>query len=424
MFALVTARNAWTPLGALHPAGVSGRVGTSGLLSRGSPPRVGRIPWEVPNREPIVTQSRMTKCSGGPVRSRCLTQALGEVSDLTPSRLPVLPLAALIAALGMVGCGDTPTAPSSVAEVPTSVDSLRQFSGTVELATPTVMDLSLRIQSRSASTTPVFPTFFATLFAQETSTVTGTYTIETTPPRMGDVSGTLTGASFLTAGHFDGVFTEDTGGCVASRQYSGPVTAAGVRWTAGNTLQGCPSAPFATLGTVELTASGATAGGTPPPDPEPDPDPDPGQVFALTVTLGGTGSGTVTSNPSGIDCGTDCEEGYPEGTVVTLTPTPLAGSTFAGWTGDGDCSDSQLSMEAARSCTATSTSAPRGGEHSPSRRLVAEPATSRRSQRESIVVAYAARRLPKAPRSPSTRFLQPARRSRDGVVTQTAVTAR
>ena len=275
------------------------------------------------------------------------------MSDLTPSRLPVLPLAALIAALGMVGCGDTPTAPSSVAEVPTSVDSLRQFSGTVELATPTVMDLSLRIQSRSASTTPVFPTFFATLFAQETSTVTGTYTIETTPPRMGDVSGTLTGASFLTAGHFDGVFTEDTGGYVASRQYSGPVTAAGVRWTAGNTLQGCPSAPFATLGTVELTASGATAGGTPPPDPEPDPDPDPGQVFALTVTLGGTGSGTVTSNPSGIDCGTDCEEGYPEGTVVTLTPTPLAGSTFAGWTGDGDCSDSQLSMEAARSCTAT-----------------------------------------------------------------------
>ena len=40
MFALVTARNAWTPLGALHPAGVSGRVGTSGLLSRGSQVRI------------------------------------------------------------------------------------------------------------------------------------------------------------------------------------------------------------------------------------------------------------------------------------------------------------------------------------------------------------------------------------------------
>ncbi|HLC15311.1 MAG TPA: hypothetical protein VJL89_03685 [Thermodesulfovibrionia bacterium] len=55
--------------------------------------------------------------------------------------------------------------------------------------------------------------------------------------------------------------------------------------------------------------------------------------YNLTVTKAGTGSGTVTSNPAGISCGTDCTEAYNSATVVTLTATPLAGSVFAGWSG-------------------------------------------------------------------------------------------
>ncbi|MGI8822848.1 MAG: InlB B-repeat-containing protein, partial [Acidimicrobiia bacterium] len=55
--------------------------------------------------------------------------------------------------------------------------------------------------------------------------------------------------------------------------------------------------------------------------------------FMLTVSKAGTGSGTVTSNPAGVDCGTDCTEAYVSGTSVTLTATPVAGSTFAGWSG-------------------------------------------------------------------------------------------
>jgi uncharacterized delta-60 repeat protein len=62
----------------------------------------------------------------------------------------------------------------------------------------------------------------------------------------------------------------------------------------------------------------------------------------LTVTTSGTGAGTITSTPAGIFCGTSCSHSYRYGTAVTLTATPAAGSSFAGWsgacTGTGTCS--------------------------------------------------------------------------------------
>jgi len=75
--------------------------------------------------------------------------------------------------------------------------------------------------------------------------------------------------------------------------------------------------------------------------------------YTLTVSKSGTGSGTVTSSPSGIDCGSDCSESFNQGTSVTLTATPDAGSTFGGWSGDADCSDGVVTMNANRTCTAT-----------------------------------------------------------------------
>ena len=77
------------------------------------------------------------------------------------------------------------------------------------------------------------------------------------------------------------------------------------------------------------------------------------QQFTLTVTKAGTGSGTVTSFPVGINCGSDCSESYDQGTSVTLTATPASGSTFGGWSGDADCSDGVVVMNANKACTAT-----------------------------------------------------------------------
>lgn len=56
-------------------------------------------------------------------------------------------------------------------------------------------------------------------------------------------------------------------------------------------------------------------------------------AHTLTVTPAGSGAGTVTSNPSGIDCGATCSQGFDVGASVTLTATPAAGSRFGGWSG-------------------------------------------------------------------------------------------
>ncbi|MGE0822515.1 MAG: hypothetical protein AB7G75_22315 [Candidatus Binatia bacterium] len=61
------------------------------------------------------------------------------------------------------------------------------------------------------------------------------------------------------------------------------------------------------------------------------PLPPPSELFSLTVLV--QNKGTVTSNPTGIRCPTDCSETYPSGTTVTLTARPDAGRKFIGWSG-------------------------------------------------------------------------------------------
>jgi uncharacterized repeat protein (TIGR01451 family) len=75
----------------------------------------------------------------------------------------------------------------------------------------------------------------------------------------------------------------------------------------------------------------------------------------LTITPTGTGGGTVTSDVGSINCGTTCSDSFASGTVVTLTATADPGSTFTGWSGDADCSDGSVTMDASKGCTATFT---------------------------------------------------------------------
>jgi hypothetical protein len=69
--------------------------------------------------------------------------------------------------------------------------------------------------------------------------------------------------------------------------------------------------------------------------------------YTLTVGTAGTGTGTVGVSPK-----KDC---YPNGTVVTLTEKPAAGSTFAGWSGaaSGDAASVKITISGDTTVTAT-----------------------------------------------------------------------
>lgn len=76
--------------------------------------------------------------------------------------------------------------------------------------------------------------------------------------------------------------------------------------------------------------------------------------FQLAVSRTGTGSGLVSSQDGGIDCGSDCSESYDEGYTVTLTATPGEGSVFGGWSGDvtGPDNPIKIVMDSDKSITA------------------------------------------------------------------------
>jgi hypothetical protein len=82
-----------------------------------------------------------------------------------------------------------------------------------------------------------------------------------------------------------------------------------------------------------------------------------GTGYNLTVTRHGTG--TVTSVPAGINCGSDCSDTYASGTVVTLEAVDgMVGGlewVFTGWSGacTGHTYTCNVTINAAKSVTAT-----------------------------------------------------------------------
>jgi hypothetical protein len=77
---------------------------------------------------------------------------------------------------------------------------------------------------------------------------------------------------------------------------------------------------------------------------------------SLTVNKNGTGSGIVSSTPTGISCGADCTASGPTGKQYILTASAAPGSTFGGWSGachgTGTCA---VTVNATTSVTATFT---------------------------------------------------------------------
>jgi len=105
----------------------------------------------------------------------------------------------------------------------------------------------------------------------------------------------------------------------------------------------------ATLPLLFLAGCGGGTTSTPTETPGP-------TSFQLTVTGPASGTGTVTSTPSGINCPSTCTATFAQNTQVTLTETPAAGYTFAGWggacSGTGPC---VMTITAAATITASFT---------------------------------------------------------------------
>jgi hypothetical protein len=139
------------------------------------------------------------------------------------------------------------------------------------------------------------------------------------------------GSAFALAGYTLDWWTVDGGGTISST---------GGSYNLGGTI-GQPDAGTSAGGTYTLI--GGFWGGGDIISP----------TVALTLSKIGAGSGTVTSNPAGINCGSDCSETYNYNTSVTLTAAAATGSTFTSWggacSGTGTCT---VTMDAAKSVTA------------------------------------------------------------------------
>lgn len=156
------------------------------------------------------------------------------------------------------------------------------------------------------------------------------------------------------AGTGSGVVTSSPSGiacgstCQADFAYGSSVTVAAVA-ASGSRFTGWSGACAGTVATCTLAMDSDAAVTA---------------VFAanpkLSLRKEGTGTGAVSSTPTGIDCGADCaaqDVAYTPGTTLTLTATPTGDSTFTGWS-DGLCGGAPtctFSLNAARTVTATFT---------------------------------------------------------------------
>jgi M6 family metalloprotease-like protein len=80
--------------------------------------------------------------------------------------------------------------------------------------------------------------------------------------------------------------------------------------------------------------------------------------YTLTIKKAGKGSGTVTSDPAGISCGSNCSDSYQGGTVVKLTAASSSNSIFTGWSGGGCSGKGTCTVTVSADTTVTATFVP------------------------------------------------------------------
>ena len=258
------------------------------------------------------------------------------------------------------GGGDTPPAPAPAASVTLTVATAGGGTGTVTSnpaglncgTTCTLTVSSGSVVTLTAAPAPsntltdwggVCPAGSATCAVTVTAnqTVTATFTPSSANPTLG----------FTFVGTGTGSVTCNGGACNASYPWGTSVTVSGVAnpnssfagWSGG----GCTGTTDCTVLLWANTQVTATFNLLP-------------VTAQLTVNKAGSGTGTVTSAPAGINCGVTCSANYAGGTVVTLTAASAVGSTFAGWsgggcTGTGTCN---VSLNANTAVTATFNTVP------------------------------------------------------------------
>jgi hypothetical protein len=172
--------------------------------------------------------------------------------------------------------------------------------------------------------------------------VTATFTLEQrqlSVTKKGTGSGTVTSSPAGVSCGSECSANFDYGTAVTLTGTPGAKTKA-VQWTGCDTVNGENKCLVTMTAAKSVTATF---------DLEPTPK------FKLTVKKEGTGSGTLTSSPAGISCGSECSAEFSEGTEVTLSASAAEGSKFSGWSGSG-CSGTgtcKVTMSAAREVTAT-----------------------------------------------------------------------
>jgi endo-1,4-beta-D-glucanase Y len=176
--------------------------------------------------------------------------------------------------------------------------------------------------SAAQSVTATFTANPNTYTLTVTKAGTGTGTVSSTP--AGVSCGTTCSASFAASTSVTLTATPDAGSTFAG--WSGACSGTGTCAVAMSAAQSV---------TATFTANPTT--------------------YALSVTRGGAGTGTVSSTPAGVSCGTTCSASFASGTVVTLTATAGSGSSLTGWSGacSGTAATCTVTMSAARSVTAT-----------------------------------------------------------------------